>query len=125
MSFQIQISILFASNILNTKGWAMREVIYECIRGLDGRIPDCKLTMHANYLNKKAWFMILGAGIMVRTINWIGSNTVAITALDICVFTHMVHGGRRKCIATKKTLVTIQMGVSFVWSPFLLNVCHQ
>ena len=54
--------------------------------------------------------MILAAGKMVLAINWTDSKAVAITALEICVFSQMVHGG----IATKKTLVTIQMDVSFV-----------
>ena len=42
-------------------------------------------------------------------------------SLEICVFTQMVHGGRRKSIATEITLVTNQMYLSVVWSPFLLG----
>ena len=39
---------MFASNILKMKGGTVEEVIYGCIIGLDGRIPDCMLAMHAN-----------------------------------------------------------------------------
>ena len=46
------ISILFASNILKMKRGAVEEVIYGCTRGLDGRIPDCKLGMHAKCFNE-------------------------------------------------------------------------
>ena len=42
----IQISILFATNIVKRKGWSVKEVIYGCIRGLDGGKTDCKLGMH-------------------------------------------------------------------------------
>ena len=59
MLFQIQISILFALNILKTKGWAMKEVIYECIRGLDWKISHCKHGMHGNCFNEVQKSMIL------------------------------------------------------------------
>ena len=52
-------------------------------------------------------------------------KAVAIAALEICVFQQMVHGASWKSISTKMILVTIQMGVSFVWSPFLLGLFHQ
>ena len=74
--------------------------------------------------HKKAWFLILVAGRMVVAIDWKDSKDVAITTLEISVFTQMVHGVRWKSIAIKKTLVTIQMGVSFVWNPFLLGECQ-
>ena len=31
---------------------AAEKVIYECRRGLNGRIPDCMLEMHAKSFNK-------------------------------------------------------------------------
>ena len=63
---------------------------------------------------KKASFLILVAGRLLETMDWTGSKAVAITAPKICVFTQMVHGRRIKSIATEKTLVTIQIDVSFV-----------
>ena len=71
------------------KSGAVKEVIYGCIRGLDGRIPECKLGMHANWFNeiKKEWFMILGTGTMVVVIDWTDSKSIAITALEIWVCT--------------------------------------
>ena len=39
-----------AQILLKMKRGAVEEVIYGCIRGLDGRIQDCKLGMHANLL---------------------------------------------------------------------------
>ena len=42
---------------------------------------------------KKARFFIIVAGRMVETINWTDSKAVAITALEICVLTQVVHGG--------------------------------
>ena len=106
---------------------AVEEVIYGCIRGLDGRALDCKLAMHANCFIEiqKKWFLILVAGIMVEAIDWTDSKVVAITALGIIVFTQMVNGGSWKCFATKKTLLTFYMDVSFAWSPFLMDECHQ
>ena len=117
MSFSIQISILFASNFFKDEkgGCAVEAVIYGCIRGLGGRIPDCNLGMHVKCFHEiqKASFLILVAGSLQETMDLTGSKAIAITASTICVFTQMVYGGRRKSIATKKTLVTIQMGVSF------------
>ena len=51
--------------------------------------------MHAYYLNEiqKNCFMMLAAGKKVVAINWTGLQAVAITALEICVITQMVHGG--------------------------------
>ena len=37
----------------------MKKVIYGCIKGLDGRIPDCKLGMHAKCFNEIKKSMIL------------------------------------------------------------------
>ena len=37
----------------------MKEVIYGFTRGLDGRIPDCKLGMHINCFNEIQKSMIL------------------------------------------------------------------
>ena len=37
----------------------MKKVIYGCIKGLDGRIPDCKLGMHAKCFNEIQKSMIL------------------------------------------------------------------
>ena len=53
------ISILFASNILKTKGWDMKEVIHGCINGLDGRITECKLGMHAKCFDEIQRSMII------------------------------------------------------------------
>ena len=39
---------MFASNNLKIKGGTVKEVMYGCIRGLDGRIPDCMPAMHAD-----------------------------------------------------------------------------
>ena len=86
------ISILFASHILKTKGWSMKEVIYGCIKGLDGRMPDWKLGMHAKCFNE------IVAGRMMVAIDWADSKAVAITTLEICVFTQMVHGGSWKVL---------------------------
>ena len=84
---------------------------------------ECMPTVSMKY--KKAWFLILVAGRMVVAIDWTGSKAVDITALEIHVSTQMVHGGSWKSIATKMTLVTVKMSISFVWSHFLLGVCHQ
>ena len=98
------------------KRGAVEAVIYGCIRSLDGKTPDCKLGMHSRCFDKiqKTSFFILVAGNLLETMNWTGSKAVAIIASKICVFTQMMHGGQRKYIPTKKMLVTIQMGVSFV-----------
>ena len=74
---------------------------------------------------KKAWFIILDADEIVVAIDWKDSKVVAITALEICVFTEMVHGESWTRIATEKTLMTIHMDVLFVWSHFLLDLYHQ
>ena len=34
------------------KGVIIEEIIFGCIRGLDGKIPDCKLAMHAKCFNE-------------------------------------------------------------------------
>ena len=95
---------------------AVEAVIYSCIKGLDGRIPACKL---------KNIILIFVAGSLLEAMDWTGSKAVAITVSKICVSLQMVHGGRWKSIATKKTLVTIKMGLSFVWSSFMLSVFPQ
>ena len=66
----------------------MKEVIYGCKRGLDGRISDCKLGMHAKCFSKykKALFMMLGADKIVAAINEKCSKADAIIASKICVF---------------------------------------
>ena len=124
--FEIQISILFASNIIKMKGGAVEEVIYGCKTGLEGRTPDCNLSMHSNVFNyvQKAWFMIFRAGIMIEAIDLTDSKAVAIIALVSSVFTQMAQCRRWKKFANKMTLLAIQMGIPFVWSPFLLGVCH-
>ena len=81
---------------------------------------ECMPSVFMTY--KKASFLILVAGSLLETMDWTGSKAVAITASKICVLLQMVHGGRRKSIPTEKKLVTIQMDVSFVWSPFMLGV---
>ena len=81
---------------------------------------ECMPSVFVTY--KKASFLILVAGSLLETMDRTGSNAVAITASTICVLSQMVHVGRRKNIPTKMTLVTIQMDVSFVLSPFLLGV---
>ena len=40
----------------------MGEVIYGCARGLDGRILDCKLSMHANCFHEMRKNMIHDLG---------------------------------------------------------------
>ena len=45
--------------------------------------------------------MILGAGIMVVAIDWTDSKAVAIMALEICVFTQMVHDWSWKILQAK------------------------
>ena len=94
---------------------------------LQGRIPVWKLEMHANSFNEiqKTLFITLRVSIMLVAIDWTDSKAVAITALEICVFTKMVHGGSWKSITTERTLVSFQTDVSFVWSHFLFCVCHQ
>ena len=67
--------------------------------------------------------MIVTSGKMVAAKHSTDPKAVVITALDICKLTQILHGGGWKCVDTKKTLVTIQMGISFVWSPLLLCVC--
>ena len=47
----ILFSISFKIHILKMKREVLEEVIYGWIRGLEGRIPDCKLAMHANCFN--------------------------------------------------------------------------
>ena len=32
--------------------WSVKEVIYGCIRRLDGRVPDCKIRMHGKCFNE-------------------------------------------------------------------------
>ena len=83
---------------------AVKEVIYGFIRGLDGKIPYCKCRMHASCFNEtqKTWFMLVGAGIMMGEIDCTGSKAVAITALEICVLTQMVHGGSWKILPSKR-----------------------
>ena len=73
---------MFASNIVKMKEETVKEVIYDCIRGLDGRMPYCKLAMHAKCFDEiqKTLLMILGAGTMVATIDWTDSKADAITA---------------------------------------------
>ena len=34
------------------KGVVLKEVVHGCVRGLDGRIFDCKLAMHSNYFDE-------------------------------------------------------------------------
>ena len=77
--------------------------------GLDGRIPDCKLGMHSKCFHDMqiASFLIFVAGSLLETMDWTGSKAVAIIATKICVLLQMEHGGRRKSIPTKKTLVTL------------------
>ena len=58
---------------------------------------------------KTAWLVILGASIMAIKIEWTNSTVVAIMALDVFVFTEMVHGGSWKNIFNEMTLVTIKM----------------
>ena len=43
---------------------------------------------------------------------------------DLCVYTDGAQW-KLKSVATKKILITIQICVSFVWSFFLLGVCHH
>ena len=75
---------MLASNVLKMKGWAVKEVIYGCIRGLDGRTPGCKLGMHTKCFDKIQKSMILDP---CRGQNGGSkdSEAVAITALEICV----------------------------------------
>ena len=60
-------------NVLSdsTKRWAIKEVIYGCIRGLDGRILiaslECMPTVSMKY--KKVSYLILVTGIMMETID--------------------------------------------------------
>ena len=53
------------------KRGAVETVIYGCIKGLDGRISDCKLAMHAECFHEvqKASFLILVAGILLETMD--------------------------------------------------------
>ena len=46
--------------------------------------------------------MILGSRIMVETIDWTDLKAVAITALEIFVFTQMMHGGSWKVLSPKR-----------------------
>ena len=39
---------LVCFKFLTMKGWAVKEVIYGCIMGLDGRMPGCKLPIHVD-----------------------------------------------------------------------------
>ena len=71
---------------------------------------------------KKASFVILVEDSLLETMDWTGSKAVAISASKICVLLQMVHGGRRKSIPTKMTLIAIHMDVSFVLNPFLFYV---
>ena len=81
MTFSIHISILFASIFLKMNSGAVEVVIYGCIRGLDGRIPDCKLRIHANCFHdiQEGPFLILVAGSLMETMDWTGSKAVAST----------------------------------------------
>ena len=71
----------------------MEEATYGCIRGLYERIPDCKLAMHSNCFNEVPKIMIddIGSRHNGGSIKLVDSKTVAITALEICVFTQIVH----------------------------------
>ena len=77
------------------------------------------------------WNKELAAGIMVGEIdqmwhNWTDSKDVVVTAWEICVFRQMMHGRNWNSIASKETLVTIQMDVLFLWYPLLLSeFCQQ
>ena len=68
----------------------MKEVFYGCIIGLDGRIPDCKLAMHANCYNEIQKSMIHDIGSMHNS----GSNRLErlkscchYSLRDLCVYT--------------------------------------
>ena len=41
---------------------AVKEVIFACVRDLDGRIPDCKFALYANYFNETQIGMIHNLG---------------------------------------------------------------
>ena len=126
--------IITSSSCLNTfcikyfklEGGVVDKVIYSCVRVLDGRVLDCKVAMHDNCFNEiqKVWLMNLAAVRMVFYIDqmwahWTDSKAAVITALTIYVLRQMVHGSNWKTIALMKTLVTVQMDVSFIWSLFL------
>ena len=49
--------------------------------------------------------MILAAGTLMVVIDWTDSIAVSITALEICVFTQIVHGEDQKSIATNETFL--------------------
>ena len=66
----------------------VEEAYYDCIRGLDERIPDCKLAMHANCFGEIQRSLIHDFDSRHNG----GSKAIAITVLEICVFTHMVYG---------------------------------
>ena len=94
----------------------VEEAYYDCIRGLDERIPDCKLAMHANCFGEIQRSLIHDFGCRHNG----GSNRLERlkshchhSLRDLCVH---IDGAwlKLKKIATKKMLVTIKLDVSFV-----------
>ena len=99
-----------------------------CLISIGRCISDCKFAMYANCFHeiKNIWFMILAAGTMVREIDqmwhyWTDSKAVVITAWEICVFRQKVPCKNWHSNASQETLVTIQVGIFFVWYPFVSN----
>ena len=81
---------------------------------------ECMPSVFMTY--KETSFFFVVAGSLLETMDWTGSKAVAIKASKICVLLQMMHGERRKSITTQKTLVTIQMDVSFFLNSFLFGV---
>jgi len=48
---KVQISIVFAPNVFKMKWGAVEEVFYGCIKGLESRIPECKLRLNTKWLD--------------------------------------------------------------------------
>ena len=74
------------------KGGFVEEVIYVCVRDLDGRILDCKLAMHANFFDENMTHDLSSMHNGMRNKSDVTSFDV-ITVLKICVFRQLVHGG--------------------------------
>ena len=127
MLFQIQILILFASNIEQAKGWSVKEVIYSCTRGLDGRISDCKLGMHSKCFDEIQRSLIHDVG------SGHSSSSNQLKKLKSCCHHSLkdmhVHTDGAWWKMTKyyhqKDIVNYPDGCIIVWSPFLLDICQQ
>ena len=109
------------------KGKSMRELIYGCIRGMDGRISDCKLRMHAKCVNEIQQSMTHDVGSRHNS----GSNELKMlkscchhSLKDLCVHTDGAWWKMKK-YSTRKDIVNDQDGCIIFLKSFFLDVSQQ